>query len=85
MFSKKDVEKKLGMLKSKAKNRDIFIFFTILLIPNILRQVLYWAAFLKTGQLDFIVSFETQAIYQRGFPFVGIFEEIIIGIIFTFL
>ena len=68
----------------KINNKEFFTFFIIILLPNILRQVLYYLTFLKTNSLDFIDSFETIAIYN-SFPFLGIIEEIIIGIVFSYL
>jgi len=56
----------------------------LLLLPNILRQILYYTTFLKTNSTAFIVSFETVKIFST-FPFLGIFEEIVIGIVFALL
>src|SRR3989344_7753563 len=78
-----DIKNLLGMTIVKYNSKDIIKFFLIILVPNILRQILYYITFLKTNSVDFIVSFETIKIYQT-FPFFGVLEEIIIGIIFTF-
>ncbi len=80
---KLDIKNILGMTVIKYNIKDIIKFFLIILAPNILRQVLYYITFLKTNSIDFIVSFETIQIYNI-FPFLGILEEVIIGIIFTF-
>ena len=64
--------------------KEFFTLFLILLIPNILRQVIYYIAFSKTNSIDFIASFETKVIYST-FPFVGIVEEVFIGLVFVFL
>ncbi len=64
------------------KFKTFFILFLIILAPNILRQVVYYSTFLKTGEIGFIDSFETRAIYT-SFPFLGVIEELIIGLIFT--
>lgn len=60
------------------------MFFIFLLLPNILRQIIYYVTFLKTNSTAFIVSFETVKIFST-FPFLGVLEEIIIGIVFTTL
>ncbi len=78
-----DIKNLLGMTLVKYNKIDIFKFFLIILIPNLLRQVLYYTTFLKTNSVDFIVSFETVKIYNT-FPFLGVLEEIVIGLIFTF-
>lgn len=66
------------------KYKKYLIFFLIILIPNILRQLIYYVTYLKTNSTDFIVSFETVAIYNK-FPFVGIIEEITLGIVFVLI
>lgn len=68
----------------KLNKKDFFTFFIIILIPNILRQVLYWVTYLITGSTDFIVSFETKAIFD-SFPIIGSLEEIAIGVIYALL
>jgi len=62
--------------------KSFIILFLIILAPNILRQVVYLTTFLETGEIDFIDSFETRKIYE-SLPFLGVIEEIIIGLIFT--
>lgn len=76
------LRKYLSFLRKNKK--PVFIFFILLLLPNILRQVLYYATFLKTNSTAFIVSFETVKIFST-FPFIGVLEEIVIGIVFTLL
>ena len=68
----------------KIFGKEFFTLFFILLIPNILRQVIYYIAFSRTNSVDFIASFETKIIYAT-FPFIGILEEIFIGLVFVFL
>ncbi|MBI2667986.1 hypothetical protein HYX17_04440 [Candidatus Woesearchaeota archaeon] len=78
-----DIKNFLGMTLVKYSKIDILKFFLIILIPNILRQLLYYITYIQTNSIGFIVSFETVKIYNT-FPFLGVLEEIIIGIIFTF-
>lgn len=73
----------MKFFKNVSKKEFLILFF-IIIVPNMLRQVIYYAAFLKTNSIDFIDSFETRLIYG-SFPFIGIFEEIIIAIVFLFL
>lgn len=72
----------LNNLKSK---RDFLVLFFVLLIPNILRQILYYSSYIKTGSTDFITSFETKAIYSSNMFLLGALEEIIIGLFFIIL
>lgn len=66
--------------------KDYFIFLIILLIPNLLRQIIYYSAQILTNSQDFIVSFETKAIYSLPmFPYLGITEELIIGLVYALL
>jgi len=69
---------------SKISIKEFLGLFLIILIPNILRQVIYYITFLRTNSIDFIDSFETKLIYNT-FPFIGLLEEIIIGIVFVFI
>lgn len=78
-----DIKNFLGMTLVEYSKIDMLKFFLIILIPNILRQVLYYITYIQTNSIGFIVSFETVKIYNT-FPFLGILEEIIIGIVFTF-
>ncbi|MDP6642241.1 MAG: hypothetical protein QGF74_02600 [Candidatus Nanoarchaeia archaeon] len=78
-----DLKNLLGMTLVKYDKVDIFKFFLIILAPNILRQVLYYVTFLKTNSVGFIVSYETVKIYNT-FPFLGVLEELVIGLVFTF-
>jgi len=80
---KSDIKNLLGMTLVKYSKIDMLKFFLIILIPNILRQSLYYLTYIQTNSIGFIVSFETIKIYNT-FPFLGVLEEIIIGIIFTF-
>lgn len=68
--------------KWKFDPKQFFTIFIIILIPNILRQIVYFVASNKTGSIDFIASFETRVIFTT-FPFLGIVEEIILGLIFV--
>jgi len=79
----KKINKLLGKIKEKVNRKDFFTLLLIILIPNILRQIIYYATFLKTNSVGFIASYETVAIYN-SFPFLGVVEEIIIGIVFAF-
>ena len=78
-----DIKHLFGMTVVDYNKKDILRFFIILLIPNLLRQIIYYTTFIKSGSVGFIVSFETVQIYN-SFPFLGVLEEIIIGIVFTF-
>ena len=69
---------------SKISIKEFLGLFLIILIPNILRQVIYYITFLRTNSIDFIDSFETKLIYST-FPFIGLLEEIIIGVVFVFI
>src|SRR3989344_6028980 len=78
----------MKLLKSfteKPSLKTFLIFFLIILIPNILRQIYYFVAVNKFNSIDYIASFETQQIFSSSFPFLGICEEIIIGLIYAFL
>ena len=76
----------LKPIKEKISKKEYLIFLIILLIPNILRQIIYYTSQLLTNSQDFIVSFETKAIYTLpSFPYLGIIEELIIGLIFALL
>src|SRR3989344_7774077 len=62
------------------------LFFLILLVPNLLRQVVYYFTALQTGSIAFIASFETQSIYSSfAFPWLGLGEEVLIGLLYTSL
>jgi len=74
----------LGFIKDKINLKLFVLFLFFIMLPNILRQVIYYITSLKTGSIDFIVSFETVAIYN-SFPFIGIIEELLIGVVFTIL
>jgi len=66
--------------------RRFLLLFFILLIPNLLRQIVYYFTALHTGSLAFIASFETQSIYASfAFPWLGLGEEILIGLLYTSL
>ena len=80
------VQMKLQSLSTKKPSLKTFlIFFLIILIPNILRQIYYFIVVNKFNSVDFIASFETQKIFSSSFPFLGIGEEIIIGLVYVFL
>ncbi|GEM_PF-2284468 len=66
----------------KLKEKETLLLFFIIVVPNILRQVLYYVAQTKTGQVGFIASYETIKIYSVGFPVLGVLEEIGIGVAF---
>ena len=77
---------KLQDLSTEKLNIKTFlIFFLIILIPNILRQIYYFIATNKFQTIDFIASFETREIFSSNFPFIGIGQEILIGLIYAFL
>ena len=63
--------------------RTLLLFYLILLLPNLLRQVLYWVTASATGSTAFIVSFETQALYTSYTPLFGFLEEMLIAVVFT--
>lgn len=71
-------------MKLKFSGKQFLTLFIVLLIPNIFRQVIYYISYLKTNSTDFIASFETKVIFE-SFPFLGIIEEIIIGLVFVFI
>ena len=76
-------KEKIGLLKQNFNKKDIHILFVLLLIPNILRQIVYFTTFLRTGSYDFIASYETIQFYALGFPYVGVIEEVLIGLVFV--
>lgn len=78
------IKKILKPLTQKPSFREVAVFFLFLLAPNILRQILYWRAKISTGSIAFIDSPETQLIFQAHFPYLGILEEIVIAIVFSF-
>ncbi len=69
----------------KETKKKVFFLFIVLLIPNLLRQVLYYSSYIKTGSTDFITSFETKAIYGSNMFLLGVLEEVIIGLFFVLL
>jgi len=75
----------LGKTKEKIKFKEFLTLFIILIIPNILRQVVYWFSYSATKSVEFIESLETKTMYASGFPLIGVLEEIVIGLIFVFL
>ena len=75
----------MRLLKNLKNRRDFFVLFFVLLIPNILRQILYYSSYIKTGSTDFITSFETKAIYGSNIFLLGVAEEVIIGLAFVVL
>lgn len=75
----------LGYIKERPKLKLVLTLFIVLLIPNILRQVVYWFTYGATGSLEFIASFETKAMYAAGFPYAGVIQELILGVIFVVL
>ena len=70
--------------KEKASKKKVFLLFLIILIPNVFRQVMYFITSNIHNSTGFITSFETKAIYTMGFPYFGIIEELVIGIVFTY-
>jgi len=75
----------LRPVTKKPSYKHILVFFVFLLIPNILRQIVYWRAKLSSGSIAFIDSPETRLIFKANFPYLGILEEMIIAMVFTFL
>ncbi len=66
--------------------KKYILFFLILLVPNILRQIVYYFTAINTGSIAFIASFETQSIYSSfAFPWLGFGEEVLIGVLYTTL
>ena len=74
----------LGWIKGWSW-KEFLILYIIVLIPQIFRQIVYYSAQLKTGSIGFIASLETISIFSSGFPWLGVLEEIIIGIVFITL
>jgi len=72
----------LGYEKEKIGWKPYCLFFLMVLIPQILRQAVYLITFSKTGSVEFIASIETIAIFSSGMFFIGVIEEIIIGLVF---
>jgi len=78
----------MKLQKSSTKKltlKTFLIFFLIILLPNIIRQIYYFIATNKFHTIDFIASFETREIFSSSFPFLGIGQEILIGLVYTFL
>ena len=77
----------LGKLLKKIdkwpSKKQYLLFLALILIPNLLRQIIYFVSFLKTGSTDFIISGETVKIYSSGKFIFGVLEEILIGIVFS--
>jgi len=69
----------------KIKKEDFLFLFIIVLIPQIIRQVLYGILKLKFNTTDFIVSFETQMIHSSNLFYLGVLEEIGLVLVFIFL
>jgi len=65
--------------------KEFIILFSFVIIPQLLRQIIYYTTFLQTNSTMFIDSFETKSIYNLGFPIIGFIEELFIGSIFIFL
>ncbi len=60
-------------------------FFLAILIPNILRQLVYLRACKKSRSYGFIVSNETRRMLEKGWlPWAGILEEIFFATLWTF-
>ena len=65
--------------------KDFLVLYTLVLIPELFRQIVYFYAQIKTNSIGFIASLETRAIYSASFPIAGIIEELLIGLIFITL
>ena len=76
---------KIGYIREKINLKEFATLFVIVLIPEIMRHIVYYLAQLKTNSIDFIASFETRTIYSASFPIAGIFEEILIGLAYITL
>ncbi len=76
--------KYFGKIDTKIPKKKFVLFFLIILIPNILRQAIYYYSYLNTRSVDFIASFETKAIYSSNVFFTGVLEEVAIGLVFAF-
>ncbi len=62
------------------------ILFLLLFTPNIFRHFAYYLVFRKKSSIEHIDSYETRIIYKSGkLPWKGVIEEIILGIVITYL
>lgn len=77
--------KLLNIFTKKLNLKSFLVLFFIILIPNILRQIYYFVAVNKFNSIDYIASFETREIFSSSFPFLGVGEEIVIGLVYVFL
>lgn len=75
----------LKKIEGWPAKKQFLIFFVIILIPNLLRQVLYLASYSKFHDVGFIVSYETTKIFTTQTFYLGFFQEIAIGIVFAIL
>ncbi len=75
------------VLKSKEIRRELLFLYFVILIPQIFgRQLFYYVALIITRNPSFIDSFETLWMAKNGFlPWMGIMEEIGIGLFYVFL
>jgi hypothetical protein len=69
----------------EIKKEDFLFLFIVVLIPQIIRQVLYRVLNIKFSTVAFIASFETQAIISSNLFYLGILEEIGLTLLFVFL
>jgi len=59
------------------------VFYLLLTIPNVIRQVGYYLAYKISHSHGFIVSFETKKFYSEKKFMKGVYEEFILGAVFT--
>ena len=78
------LDKLLGKINKFPSKKKFLLFFIIILIPNLLRQLIYFVSFLKTGSTGFIISTETVGIFGSGKFLFGVLEEILIGVFYTY-
>ena len=65
--------------------KKYFGFFILILLPNLLRQIIYKTTNYFTGSVGFIISFETAKLYSTNLWFLAFLEEAVIGLVFAFL
>jgi len=64
---------------------EVFALFGALLVPNIMRQLVYLKSYKKTGTFGFCVSPETRAMHKnKWLPWSGFLEELGWGSLWTF-
>ncbi len=75
--------KNVFLWKSKEVKNSLVWLYLIILLPQIGRQIFYFAALLLTGSPNFIDSAETFWMAKNGYlPWLGITEELLIGLLY---